>query len=124
MIRIVQKVGKALLHSYLYDFGFGDLTGITLSGEVFSKIDPYEKWPTSKLLTTSYGLGVSVTPLQMASAYSVLANGGLYMKPYIVDKMVFNDGQVVEYSPKALRRVIKKETSDIMIDMLVDGVEN
>jgi cell division protein FtsI/penicillin-binding protein 2 len=44
------------MHKYFTDFGFSEKTGITLDGEVTSKIDPYEKWPTSKLLTTSYGL--------------------------------------------------------------------
>lgn len=124
MIRIVQRVGKALLHKYLMDFGFGQATNITLEGEVSSKIDPYEKWPTSQLLTTSYGLGISSTALQMASAYSTLANGWIYMQPYLVDRVVYNDGKVNQYSPQAIRRVIKESTSDTIIQMLVDGVEN
>lgn len=123
MIRIVQRVGKALLHKYLLDFGFGETTGITLDGEVFSKIDPYEKWPTSKLLTSSYGLWVSVTPLQMAAAYSVIANGGIYMKPYIVEQIQYADGKIVEYEPQALRRVLKETTSKTVTEMLVTGVE-
>lgn len=123
MIRIVQRVGKALLHKYMYDFGFGDISWIDLSGEVYSKIDPYEKWPTSKLLTTSYGLGISVTPLQMAAAYSVLANGGVYMKPYIVDHIVKNNGEEIHYKPEKLRQVIKPSTSKTMVKMLVDSVE-
>ena len=123
MIRIVQKVWKALLHKYLIDFWFGEATGITLDGEVSAKIDPYEKWPTSKLLTTSYGLWVSVTPLQMASAYSVLANGGIYMKPYIVDKITFHDGKTIHYNPEPQRRVLKESTSKVVSEMLVNGVE-
>jgi len=124
MIRIVQKIGKALTYKYLMDFGFWEVTGITLDGEVSSKIDPYEKWPTSKLLTTSYGLWVTVTPLQMAAAYSVIANGGIYMKPYIVDKITFADGKEIIFKPEAERRVLKESTSEIVIKMLIDGVEN
>lgn len=56
MIRIVQKVGKALMYKYLEDFGFNEATGITLKGEIFTRMEPHEKWPTAKLLTTSYGL--------------------------------------------------------------------
>jgi len=123
MIRIVQRIWKALLHKYLYDFGFWDITWITLEGEVFWKIDPYEKWPTAKLLTTSYGLGISVTPLQMATAYSVLANGGIYMKPYIVESVVYNDGKQIDYDPEPLRRVIRESTSETITDMLVEWVE-
>lgn len=123
MIRIVQRVGKALLHKYFMDFWFWELTGITLQWEVFSKIDPYEKWPTSKLLTSSYGLGVSITPLQMATAYSVLANGGVYMRPYIIDRISYADGKVVEYKPEPLRRVLKESTSKTVTEMLVIWVE-
>ncbi len=123
MVRIVQRIGKALLHKYIYDFGFWDITGIPLSGEIYGKITPYEKWPTSKLLTTSYGLGISVTPLQMAAAYSVLANGGIYMKPYLIDHIVKNNGEKIYYKPEKLRRVIKPSTSKTMIQMLVESIE-
>jgi penicillin-binding protein 1A len=65
-----------------------------------------------------------MTTLQMASAYSVLANGGIYMKPYIIDKIVYNDGSEIQYEPEPIRRVIKESTSDTMITMLIDSVEN
>lgn len=123
MVRIVQRIGKALLHKYIYDFGFWDITGIPLSGEVYGKIDPYEKWPQSKLLTSSYGLGISVTPLQMAAAYSVLVNGGVYMKPYIVDHIVKNNGEKISYKPEKLRQVIKPSTSKTMVKLLVDSID-
>ena len=123
MIRVVQRVGKALLHKYFIDFGFWEATGITLDGEVFSKIDPYEKWPISKLLTSSYGLWVSVTPIQMAAAYSVIANGGVYMKPYIVDKITFADGKEILYKPQAVRRVLKDATSSTVTEMLIRWVD-
>lgn len=123
MIRIIQRVWKALLHKYLVDFGFWEPTGITLDGEVSSKIQPYEKWSTAKLLTSSYGLGISVTPLQMAAAYSAIANGGIYMKPYIVESVEHSDGKKVEYEPQALRRVLKESTSSTVTNMLVEWVE-
>ncbi len=124
MIRIAQKLGRALFYKYLLDFGFWEPTGITLSGEISPKIEPYERWSTSKLLTSSYGLWVSVTPIQMAAAYSVIANGGVYVKPYIVDKIVYADGKEVLYEPQILRRVLKETTSKKVTQMLIDGVVN
>lgn len=54
MIDIVQKIGKSLFSKYVSDFGFGQKTGITLEGEVFGKIEPYEKWSRAKLFTQSF----------------------------------------------------------------------
>lgn len=124
MIRIVQKIGKALFYKYLLDFWFSDPTWITLEWEVYSKLDPYERWPMSRLLTTSYGLWVSVTPLQMAAAYSVIANGWIYMKPYIVEKIEYADGKTINFKPEPLRRVIKKTTSEQVSMMLIHSVED
>ncbi len=124
MIRIVQRVWKSLFHKYLHDFWFWDLSGIQLDGEVFWKIEAHERWSTAKLLTSSYGLGVSVTPLQMAAAYSVLANGWVYMRPYIVDKIVSPNGKTQEYSPQKIRRVLHEETANTVTSMLVAWVND
>lgn len=62
--------------------------------------------------------------LQMASAYSVLANGGVYMQPYIIESMTYPDGKKVETVPTPLRRVLKESTSKQITAMLVDGVRN
>lgn len=56
----------------------------------------------------------------MAAAYSTIANGGVYMKPYIVDKITYPDGQEVVFEPQPLRRVIKESTADIVTQMLVE----
>lgn len=124
MIRIVQRMGKALLHKYFTDFWFGEKTEVTLDGEVTAKIEPYERWSTAKLLTSSYGLWVSVTPLQIASAYATIANGWVYMKPYLVESIKYSDGKEVNFSPQASRRVLKAETADIVTDMLVASVDD
>lgn len=121
MIDIVQKIGKSLFSKYVADFGFGMKTGITLEGEVFGKIEPYEKWSRAKLFTQSFGQGITATVLQMATAYSALANGGIYMEPYIVDSITLGDGTVIKNTPKPLRRVIKEETSKQITAMLVEG---
>ena len=81
-------------------------------------------WSQAQLLTSSYWLWVSITPLQMASAYSVLANGWIYIKPRILDEIKFPDWRVIKYKKEEVRRVIKKTTSDLVIKMLVDSAAN
>lgn len=123
MIDIVEKVGRSLFDSYVREFGFGAKTDVTMDGEVFSQISPYEKWSRAQFFTMSFGQGISVTMLQMASAYNVLANGGIYMKPYLVEKITYPNGKVVESVPTPVRRVIKEETSKTITAMLVDGAK-
>lgn len=59
----------------------------------------------------------------MAAAYSVLANGGIYMQPYIVDSITLGDGTVIKNTPQPLRRVIKEETSKKITAMLTEGAK-
>ena len=70
----------------------------------------------------SFGQGINATMLQMAAAYSVLANGGVYMQPYIVEKVAYPNGKIIETVPMPIRRVIKEETSKTITAMLVDSV--
>ena len=74
MINIVERIGRALFYQYLVDFGFNSKTNITLDGEAFAQIGNYEKWSRTQLFTMSFGQGINVTMLQMAAAYSVIAN--------------------------------------------------
>jgi cell division protein FtsI/penicillin-binding protein 2 len=124
MIRIVQKVWKVLLHQYFQDFWFGEVTWINLSWEVFTSIKPWEVWSKAQLLTSSFWLWVSVTPLQMANAYSIIANWWIYIRPRIIDEIKYPDWKVVKYKSEEVRRVIKKSTSDTVIKMLVDSATN
>ena len=121
MIDVVQKIGKALFYNYLNDFGFGNKTNVTLEGEVYGKLDPYEKWSRAKLFTMAFGQGITVNLLQMAAAYSVIANGGIYMQPYIVNSVILPTGNVITNTPQPVRRVIKEETSKQLIAMLTEG---
>jgi len=70
----------------------------------------------------AFGQGINATLLQMASAYSVLANGGVYMQPYIIERIVYPNGKNIETVPTPIRRVIKEETSKTITAMLVDSV--
>lgn len=124
MIRIVQRVWKVLLNQYFEEFGFWQITWIDLQWEVYTKIEPWEKRPKSKLLINSFGLWISVTPLHMAWAYNVIANKWIYVKPKIIDKIIYPDGKIATYKTEKQRRVIKETTSEIVTEMLLDSVEN
>ena len=122
MVRIVQRLWTLLVYNYFQKFGFDEITGVTLEWEVTGQMRDWEKWSKSQLYTSSYGLGISVTPLQMAAAYSVLANGWVYYTPTVVDKVEFADGKVIKYKSEPQRRVIKESTSEIMTKILVHWV--
>lgn len=72
----------------------------------------------------SFGQGISTTMIQMAAAYNVLANGGIYMQPYIVESITYPNNKVVNTAPIPLRRVLKEETSKTITAMLAEGVKN
>ncbi len=123
MVRIMQRLWKPLSHQYLEDFGFWEKTWIDLEWEVFSELKPREKISRANLFTRSYGLWISVTPLQMANAYSILANWWIYMKPKIIEKIIYPDGREQIFKNEAKRRVLKEETSKIITNMLYKSAE-
>lgn len=124
MIRIAQKIWASIFHKYIESFGIGKKTGITLEWEVFWRLEPYERWSRAQLFTTSFWLWINATMIQMASAYSALANGWIYYKPQIVKSIDFTDGRSIVNKPEATHRVLKEETSKIMTEVLVDSVNH
>lgn len=122
MAWVAKKLGKRLMYEYLKDFGFGEYTNIKLEGETKGEVDYYSHWSKAQLLTTSFGQGIVVTPLQMITAWSALANGGKLMQPYIVDSII-RDNEVVKTEPEIIHRVISEETSSIITSMLVSVVK-
>lgn len=121
MAWVAKKLGKKLVYEYLKDFGFGEYTNVQLEGETKGEVDYYSHWSKAQLLTTSFGQGIVVTPLQMTTAWSALANGGKLMQPYIVDSVI-RDNEVVKTEPEIIHRVISEEASSIITSMLVSVV--
>ncbi len=124
MIRIVQRVWRVLLHQYLEDFWIWLHTWIELSWEINSKLDSWENWSVAWLFTRSYWLWMSVTQLQIATAYNVLANGWIYIKPRIVDKIIYPDWREENFKTEKQRRVIKESTSMLMRELMYDGTHS
>lgn len=111
---------------YVSRFGFGEKTGIELPGEASGNIRNLKNIKSDiQFFTASFGQGITVTPIQLASAYSAIANGGMLMKPQIIDKIITGDGIEKEVSPQEKRRVISERaalfTSEILESVVLNG---
>lgn len=114
-VKLGQLLGKEKLFSYIDKFGFGNKTGIDLSGEATGILFPMNKVGNVELATTAFGQGISVTPIQQVVAVSAVVNGGVLYKPYIVKGIsTSTNSSVKEFSKKKVRRVISEKTSEIM----------
>lgn len=113
-VHIGQKIGKETLFKYIKSFGFGTLTGVDLNGESKGILFPLDKVGPVELATTSFGQGVSVTPIQQITAVSAAINGGTLYKPYIVKSINEPETNTViqETKPQVVRKVISEDTSE------------
>ena len=120
--KIGTMLGQERLYSHLKEFGFGAKTGIDLPGEAYGYLRNGSQWFGVELATISFGQGVSATALQLVTAISVVANGGILMKPYVVEKISDENGiELQETAPQMVRRVISPETAAKMTKMM-EGV--
>ncbi len=120
--KIGTRLGQERLYTALTNFGFGEKSGIDLPGESGGYLRNKNQWFGVDLATISFGQGVSATAIQIATAVSAVANGGLLMKPYLVDKITDDDGNVLQsFAPEVKRRVISPETAKTVARML-EGV--
>lgn len=117
--KIALELGAEVLIGYLQDFGFGEETGVGLPGERSGFVRPADRIRPIELATTSYGQGVTATPLQLAMAIAALGNDGILMKPRLVSRVEDAHGvpEVVQ-QPEAVRRVVSKDIADAVIDMM------
>jgi cell division protein FtsI (penicillin-binding protein 3) len=110
--KVGEKMGKERYYRYISAFGFGEKTRVGLPGEGKGIVHHPRYWPPVALDTISYGQGVSVTGIQLVTALSAIANGGSLMKPYVVEKIVNEKGEVVQcFQPEVVRKVISEETT-------------
>lgn len=123
MTSISAKLGPKLFYSMLLRFGFGLVTGIELDDELPGTLRPWRSWSRALLATASFGQGITVTPLQMASAFGVLANGGKLLRPTIINSVHHADGTEEEVPVRVLDQVITEETSETITAMLVSAAE-
>jgi len=119
----MRKMGKKKFLQYLESYGLGEKTGIDLPDEVKGKISNLRSGRDVEYATASFGQGIAVTPIAMASALASLANGGLLMRPHVVDEIDFDNAPDKKIEPVARRRVLKKETAEEISGMLVRAAD-
>lgn len=120
----MRQIGPKIFASYLDRFGFGTKTDVGLPGEGAGDMSPLKGGKEIYAATASYGQGVTVTPLQLTSAYGALANRGVLMKPYIVKEIRRKDGTVTTTQPSEVRAVVSPSTATTIGAMLVNVVRN
>jgi cell division protein FtsI (penicillin-binding protein 3) len=110
-------IGKEKFYEYAHAFGFGQKTGVGLNGELPGSLKRVESWSGISLPWMAHGYEVLVTPLQMLTAYSALANDGIRMKPYIIKEMRDENGKtILKNKPVQVQRVLKSETAKVVRD--------
>lgn len=111
-IKIGLDIGTERFYKYIRGFGFGTPTGISLPGEAQGIILSEKRVTTLNLACMSIGQSIAVTPLQLVTAISAVANGGQLIEPMLVKAVTDSEGRVIEeYTPNVVRRVISEETS-------------
>jgi len=117
-IKLGLRVGDATMHEFITRFGFGSRTGIELSGETPGLLRPVTRWQPSSIGSIAIGQEIGVTPIQMASAFGVLANDGVRVAPHLVREIRTSSGTSVYRSNSEERRVVTPETARSLRRML------
>ena len=120
--KINERLTRRKFHGYIRRFGFGEKSMIDLPGEHPGLLREPQDWSPMSQESLSIGQEISVTPLQMVTAFSVVANGGWLLRPRLVDRMVMGD-VTRSFKPEPRRRVLSSDTAARLTAMLVGVVE-
>lgn len=124
-VQVGMRMGKENFYDYIDAFGFGEKTDIELPGEAKGMIPEYDKVGDIELATISFGRGISVTPIQLITAVSAVANDGVLMKPNFVDKITNQKGNLEkDVTPTEIHKVVSSETANKTLDLLENVVSN
>jgi cell division protein FtsI/penicillin-binding protein 2 len=124
------SMGKDRFYTYLRRFGFGTLTDVDLDSEGpgMMKLPGDSDWFPSELGTNSFGQGIAVTPMQMIVAVSAVANGGMLMRPHILDQYTAQEVEgegtrTIQIEPMVVRKAVSQQTAETLTNMLVEVIE-
>ena len=118
VLTLALRLGKERLARWITRFGFGQRTGIDFPGESQGLVLPPDQWSGSTIGNVPIGHGIAVTPLQMISAYTAIADDGVWVQPHLVDRV---EGRSPT-SPKR-RRILSRKTAIVVRKMLMDVVK-
>ena len=118
MSQVVEHVSPQVQYDYLRAFGLGQPTGLDMPGETPGILPPPSQWAPDERYTLSFGQGVAVTAVQMASVYATIANGGVRVQPTLIEGTVNANGQFTKAKPEPSRRVISAKTDHELVQIL------
>jgi stage V sporulation protein D (sporulation-specific penicillin-binding protein) len=125
LMQIAQAEGRKTFSKYQDVFGFGQSTHIDLSGEAYGLIYKEDKLNPVELATASFGQGLTVTMMQVGTAFCSVINGGDYYEPHLAKQIVDENGGVIKnIEPTILRKTVSSETSVFMRNALAEVVSN
>ena len=125
VIKFMERIGPKSLYTFSRSFGFGAPTGISLAGETVGKLSPVKNWSAVSMGQISRGYEVGVTAIQMATAYSAIANGGYLVSPRLV-RQIMDHNQDVIYSEETsiIRKIATEKTMGNIREILRGVVSN
>ena len=125
MAKTVDRLDAGTFYQYARNVGFSQPTWIDLPGEVGGVLKRPPKWSATTQTSMAIGYEVAVTPLQLLTAYSALANGGLIMRPYVVAERQTMTGKTLwRNEPETIRRAFEEETADTLRSVFERVVES
>lgn len=125
LMQIAETEGRKTFARYQEVFGFGKTTHVDLAGEAAGLVYPEEKLNPVELATSSFGQGLTVTMMQIGTAFCSVINGGNYYEPHMVKQIVDENGGIINnIEPTILRKTISSETSEFMRNALFEVVSN
>jgi len=115
VVKIIESIGPDPLYHTLTNFGFGEKTRLDCPGETSGVLAPPKRWTRVDTGAISFGQGLSVSALQLATAASAVANGGNLMQPYIVAAVSNHNGRIIERTePRVVREAVSAKTAGIV----------
>ena len=124
-VQIALKLGKEKFYKHMKDFGFGELTGVGLFGESRGILNAPSLWNKPDIGMMAFGQSIAVTPVQLISSLSAIANGGIKMKPRLVKKIESNDAHYFKiFAPEKMGQAISEKTAGNVLELCEDTVEN
>ncbi len=122
-VQVGLNLGKERFYKYIRAFGLGQPTGIGLPGEAQGIMIPEKNATNLNIGTMAIGQSIAVTPIQLLTAVSAVANGGTLIKPQLVKRIEDQKGKTVqEFKPEIIRKVISGETSKLTNQLLENVV--
>jgi len=125
-IKMTKMLGPERMYKTLRDFGFGERTGLDCPGETAGSLSHFQRWTPMDTAAISFGHGIAVSPIQLITALSAIANKGVLMRPYLVRAVIGPDGKTVhKFEPRRVRQVVSEQTamtiSNIMKTVITEG---